>query len=549
MGKPVRRLARAWSSGPPAYGAAHANQSLIDAALAYLPQPIAIYARPSSLDFARQHVQAITHRLSLTEGERKVEPISSLAGDWSKQRLSLWFNPSGDISSFLHFRSALGSSEVPVVSVHHTISYRVYLQVRFLMLLLARPRPFDAIICTSRAARQAVENALCQTAEHLARTLGINVSFKGKLPVLPLTIDTDTFLPREKEPARSALGLNNRDFVVLFLGRVSPTDKGDLFPWLQALRRLPAPLQERLVVVLAGRQEPEAAAEIKKFAEGRPAVRLDLRGVVPEHIKPTLYSAADVFISPADSVQEMFGFAPLEAMASGLPQIVSDWDGYRDIVVEGETGFLIPTAWDPCAAEIDVLSLIDAADWHDTHFCLAQSVAIDCDLFVARIKQMIENPELRARMSLASRERAVKLFSGPVVMRRYSELFDSLMDEAQHSANRSEEDNNRFHLQPHYFDLFRHFASRVLTPGTRLRASAAGRFEDSEWAARLPYPGFQDLDLGILRLMAGVVAADHGSLTVEKVIDLCRQSNPDLAQSLAWRHLMWLIKYGFITAL
>ena len=58
-------------------------------------------------------------------------------------------------------------------------------------------------------------------------------------------------------------------------------------------------------------------------------------------------SAADVFISLVDNIQETFGITPLEAMASGLPVVVSDWDGYRHTVRDGEEGFLIPTLGGP----------------------------------------------------------------------------------------------------------------------------------------------------------------------------------------------------------
>ena len=52
---------------------------------------------------------------------------------------------------------------------------------------------------------------------------------------------------------------------------------------------------------------------------------------------PLYYGMADVFVSPSDNIQETFGLSVIEAMASGLPVIVSDWDGYRDTVVDGVT--------------------------------------------------------------------------------------------------------------------------------------------------------------------------------------------------------------------
>jgi glycosyltransferase involved in cell wall biosynthesis len=57
----------------------------------------------------------------------------------------------------------------------------------------------------------------------------------------------------------------------------------------------------------------------------------------------SLYAQADLFVLPTRA--DTFGIATIEAMASGLPVIVSDLGGARDIVIEGETGWLIqPTA-------------------------------------------------------------------------------------------------------------------------------------------------------------------------------------------------------------
>ena len=54
-------------------------------------------------------------------------------------------------------------------------------------------------------------------------------------------------------------------------------------------------------------------------------------------------AASDMALSLVDCLQETFGLTPIEAMASGLPVVVSDWNGYRDTVVEGQTGHRIAT--------------------------------------------------------------------------------------------------------------------------------------------------------------------------------------------------------------
>lgn len=68
---------------------------------------------------------------------------------------------------------------------------------------------------------------------------------------------------------------------------------------------------------------------------------------VSQERKDLLYSASDVFCSLVDNYQETFGLTLLEAMSHGLPVIASDFNGYRELVQPGITGFLVPTYASP----------------------------------------------------------------------------------------------------------------------------------------------------------------------------------------------------------
>ena len=75
------------------------------------------------------------------------------------------------------------------------------------------------------------------------------------------------------------------------------------------------------------------------FLEQTTIIRLDGRDPNNRYLS---WSSADIFCSFADNIQETFGLTPIEAMACGLPCVVSDWNGYKETVrdqVDG-LGFL-----------------------------------------------------------------------------------------------------------------------------------------------------------------------------------------------------------------
>ena len=130
-------------------------------------------------------------------------------------------------------------------------------------------------------------------------------------------------------------------------------------------------------------------------------------------IRRSVWHAADLFVSPSDSIQETFGLAVLEAMAVGLPVVASDWDGYRDIVRDGETGFLAPTLMvDGATAGATVRLMVGELTYDHFLAECSQATAVDVPAMAEAIARLAGDAALRRRMGEAgrrTRRRALRL--------------------------------------------------------------------------------------------------------------------------------------------
>jgi glycosyltransferase involved in cell wall biosynthesis len=115
--------------------------------------------------------------------------------------------------------------------------------------------------------------------------------------------------------------------------------------------------------------------------------RVIMVGRVPYEELKLYYAASDVFVLPSLTRLEAFGIVGLEAMASGKPVIVSDIPGVREVITDGQEGFLTPPM------EIEELA--------------------------KKIKKLLSDPDLRKKMGSAGRKKVVKYFE-------ISKIVDSL---------------------------------------------------------------------------------------------------------------------------
>ena len=245
-------------------------------------------------------------------------------------------------------RDELGIKNVPITCVTHTLSYQEQIP-DFLTHLLIGARPWDSIVCPETPVLRVMQNHLDRLRTCLHEQFGLDLKYEGRLDSIPLGVNTHTYRPRDKQALRQQFGLPLDKVLLLWVGRFSHYDKMDLRPLLLAFKAaLEKCSKNEAVLVLAGddtrynysEKVIELATELgieKQLILLKNRSRIDF---------PLLYSAADIFVSPCDNIQETFGLTVLEGMASGLPVVCSDWDGYMATVRHGKTGFAFqPIGW------------------------------------------------------------------------------------------------------------------------------------------------------------------------------------------------------------
>ena len=248
-------------------------------------------------------------------------------------------------------------------------------------MLVAPLEDWDAVICTSRAVRDSVKVLVESQSEYLSERVGAIRLSLPQFPVIPLGVHCADFIFSEdqRQRARQTLGITLEETVVLFVGRLSY--HGKAHPAAMYMAAEACSSAARIVLIQAGWfANAEIESAFKHDASVLcPSVRclyVDAREKEP---RANAWAAADVFISISDNIQETFGLTPIEAMAAGLPVIVSDWDGYRDTVRHGTDGFRIPTLSMPPGSGSGLADGYDLGIYNYDYYCgyNSQLVAVD----------------------------------------------------------------------------------------------------------------------------------------------------------------------------
>jgi len=401
--------------------------------------------------------------------------------------------PGPDIGTYAWRRRRIGEARAfSVVGVTHTTA-SANAMANIADLLVAPVQPWDALICTSQAVRGMVRRMLDAEGAYLARRLGATRLAGPALPVIPLGVDAAALAPDRTARAqwRGRLGLGARDVAVLHHGRLSFHAKAHPLPMFLGLARAAAgaPAGVRVHLVLSGwfADEVQRRAFLEQAKALAPTLAVHhVDGRKPE-VRRAIWSAMDAFTLLSDNIQETFGLAPIEAMAAGLPVVGTDWDGLRDTVEHGVTGFLVPTLM--AGPMADIAARHEAGlDTYDQYIAAAaQFTAVDVAATEAAFAALIADPARRRRMGEAGGARAMARFDWAPVVGQYLALWAELTairrtGRTEHAAPlRGEE---RVPRRPDPSAIFADYPTRRLAPETRLMLA----------------PGIADADAAMARL-------------------------------------------------
>lgn len=354
----------------------------------------------------------------------------------------------------------------PVSGIVHSISSHA--STLFYLGLSLLGESYDRVVATSEAGRQAINVILEEFSELIARRM--NCRARSRMPVVKIPFGVDeTFLrPIEQGAAREQAGLPQHKAILLYLGRITEEYKADLEPLLVALQQLHEKHSNVLLVIAGSDKDGRYTYHLQQLSAALGVHdHVLFKTNFPHALKPWLYSSADIFVSPVDNIQETFGLAVLEASACGVPVVASNWSGYRDLVLHGTTGFLVPTYWDSRFAA----ALSDSAPLRNqvkvTHE-LAQHTIVEVASLAKYLEVLLTTSELRRSMGARARERVLHEFRWSQILSCYIAMWEEQWEELCSQPRQA-----YTHLDLN--EIYRHFASHELSPEITLQGSRPAR--------------------------------------------------------------------------
>lgn len=486
------------------------------------------------------------------DAEKRVIGLDPRHPEKNLQSISCLFRPDPLTADLIWRRPQVQGHGFATCGLVHTMSgERIVRAVGDLC--LAPSDGTDALICPSASIRDAVRSLWEIQSDYLNHRFGGKFSCPVQTPVIPLGIDTEKFAklttPEKRAAQRETLGVSKDETVILFVGRLSFATKAHPLPLFMAAERAAKRTGRKVRLVMFGYFKPKDMEPFfRSLAEDIcKTVAVEFVANDDARFPDGLWAGADIFTSLSDNVQESFGLTPIEAMASGLPAVISDWDGYREGVRNASEGFLIPTTTPPPSAGMAIAQFY----YNEGNYGVAlsgasQSTGIDIECCAHAFSVLINDADLRRTYGKNGKTRAREIFDWKEIIRAYDDLWKNLSEQRLASPPARTLPENWQAVNPAFpnpWQMFKSFPTTQLGPADILHIALSAeetetilRHEMNFFVPSLLLPKEQLLELVSLIRRAGKV----------RIHDLLTPFPAD-RHDLLWRCIGWTLKHGICT--
>jgi starch synthase len=265
---------------------------------------------------------------------------------------------------------------------------------------------YDFTLWVERTALEMADAVIAVSAETRADIKRLFNVAPERLHVIHNGIDLQEYRRVESTAALTRNGIDPAKPYLLFVGRI--TRQKGIVHLVRAIQFMDPGFQ---IVLCAGAPDtPEIAEEMKSAIAIATKQRSDIIWIDEMVDKETvieLYSRAAVFCCP--SIYEPFGIINLEAMACETAVVASAVGGIKEVVVDGETGFLVP------------LQQMKESPFEPIN---PEKFARDLAM---RINRLMADPQLREKFGMAGRKRAQEKFSWPAIALQTKALYEKIV--------------------------------------------------------------------------------------------------------------------------
>jgi len=465
------------------------------------------------------------------------------------------FLPGPGIEDFALKRSSFGHDQYSLVGITHTTASNSVMR-SLSRLAVSNVMPWDAIICTSDCVLDTVKKVIDDSYNNLSNKFKIGDPVYPQLPVIPLGIDKDEFIFSEEfiKESRKDLNISDEDIVVVYVGRLSFHAKAHHLPMYLSLEQCAKELKDgqKIHIIQTGWFANDWIKETF-INEGKlicPSIEFHFLDGKDQNNKYKSLASGDIFISLSDNIQETFGITPLEGMASGLPVLVSDWDGYKSTVRDNIDGFRVKTIMlgNGYGQDLAFNHMMGSLSYDHYVGMSVHRVAIDVNDCINKLVLLIKDKTKRKKMGESGKQRVNEIFNWPIILKQYRELSQELNNIRETKSK----DYKEFcsvklpseSLDPYY--LFESYPSKILQEEDILvknnkinNLPISNTLKLSSVSYALDYLPEEEKIIEIYNYFS-----DNKNLTIKDIRKLCNYTD-----DILFKTIILLIKFGYLSYL